>query len=100
MSKYDLYLNFDGGCWPNPSGLATWGFAIKNRRNETVMEASGSIGSGPHVSNNVAEYAAILQALRAVEDMAARGWRVLIRGNSDLDIRQMAGVPPRANTGR
>ena len=34
---------------------------------------------------------AILQALRAIEDMAAPGWRILISGDSNLVIRQMQG---------
>ena len=87
--KYDLYVNFDGGCWPNPGGRATWGIVVQNSAGETVLEASGVVGSGPMMSNNVAEYAAALRALQAIEDLAAPGWKVLLRGDSQIVIHKL-----------
>jgi ribonuclease HI len=86
---YDLYVCFDGGCWPNPGGHATWGIVVKNGAREVVMEAKGLVGSGSLMSNNVAEYVAALRALQAIQDLAAPGWRVLLRGDSQIVIDKL-----------
>ena len=88
LRQYDLYVNFDGGCWPNPGGEATWGIVIKNNRHETVIEDNGRIPPGK-TSNNVAEYAAVAKALEAINDLAGKGWRVLIRGDSQIVINKL-----------
>jgi ribonuclease HI len=87
--KYDLYVNFDGACWPNPGGRASWGVVVKNSAREVVMEAHGVVGFGPGMSNNVAEYVAALRALQAIQDLAAPGWKVLLRGDSQIVINKL-----------
>lgn len=90
--SYDLTVNYDGACGPvNPGGTASWGIVAKNVAGEVVMSAHGITGSGRGMSNNVAEYDALCQALKLVEDMAAPGWRVLVQGDSKLTVEQMAG---------
>jgi ribonuclease HI len=89
VANYDLTVNFDGSCWPNPGGRATWGIVVKNSAREVVMEAHGVVGSGPLMSNNVAEYVAALRALQAIQDLAAPGWRVLLRGDSQIVINKL-----------
>ena len=89
-----LIVYFDGLCEPvNPGGIATYGFIIyKDRRK--VAEGKGVVGAGflgDDVTNNVAEYTALIKALEwllahnLVEDL-------VIRGDSQLTIRQLQGV--------
>ena len=85
---YDLYVNFDGSCWPNPGGPAGWAFIIKNNRHETVLASSGVIPAG-RTSNNVAEYVAARMALEAIREIASDGWRVLLRGDSQIVIGKL-----------
>lgn len=89
-----LQANFDGGCWPNPGGRATWGCVLRNSYGEVILEGSGVVGEGFGMSNNVAEYYAVHQALKCVEDIAAPGWRVLVCGDSRIVIDKLrAGKP-------
>lgn len=81
---------FDGACEPyNPGGHGTWGVVVKQGE-ETVAEARGYIGEGDGVTNNVAEYTALLEALTyARDDLDAD--TVYVYGDSQLVIRQMTG---------
>jgi ribonuclease HI len=85
---YDYYVNFDGGCWPNPGGEAKWGYIVKDRDSKIVRSASGSVPPGC-TSNNVAEYVAITKALEAMQELAVSGDKVLIRGDSRLVINRI-----------
>ena len=79
---------FDGCCEPrNPGGHAAWG-AIMFRGKEKVCESAGYCGTGPQMSNNVAEYSgvtAILEWLQSENDIC------MIRGDSKLVIMQLSG---------
>jgi ribonuclease HI len=55
------------------------------------VEASGNVGRGPHVSNNVAEYAAAEMIFEAVSDLAWNGAKALIMGDSKLVVEQLNG---------
>ena len=52
-----------GLCEPNPGGIATWGFAVFCLHGNLSALYAGVIGSGENITNNVAEYAGVLQAL-------------------------------------
>jgi len=55
----------DGACLPvNPEGYATWAWVAVDPAGQAITSASGCLGHGPGQTNNVAEYAAVLQALR------------------------------------
>ena len=91
--RYAL-LFFDGLCEPvNPGGVATYGYAIyvDGRRIAADCGVVGSGMEGRDVTNNVAEYSALIAGLRRLLEL---GWRegVEIRGDSQLVIRQLQGV--------
>ena len=82
----------DGACEPvNPGGTATWGFVLFHGE-DRILYDSGVVGSGPAMSNNVAEYTAVVKALEAIQGLQApHGSRVLLRGDSRLWVRQLSG---------
>ena len=86
--NYDLIVSFDGGCHPNPGGRATWGVVVRNSLGQTVLESSGAIAPG-RTSNNVAEYVAARMALEAIMEVAAKGWRVLLMGDSQIVVGKL-----------
>lgn len=89
---YDLVGWFDGSCAPvNPGGTAGWGFVLHDRHGVEISREHGVVGSGPKMSNNVGEHAACANLLELVADLAGRRWRVLVFGDSNLVINQMAG---------
>lgn len=54
----------DGACMPkNPGGTATYGYVIK-KDGMIIGNGSGVIGTGKEMSNNVAEYEGLNQALK------------------------------------
>lgn len=86
---------FDGVCEPvNPGGHGAFGTLIKST-SEVIYEKGGYLGSGPHMSNNVAEYCGFVDGLRFLTENRQRlgvVFKVLIRGDSNLVIKQMSGV--------
>lgn len=83
-------VRFDGACEPvNPGGHGTWGFVIE-AGGDTLAKERGYIGEGEGITNNVAEYTALLEALEhAREEVSAAA--VDVRGDSQLVVRQLRG---------
>ncbi len=83
-SDADLVIHIDGGSRGNP-GDAGFGVHVQSRDGE-VTELYGFLG---RATNNVAEYEALLHALRHA---LARGARtVALYSDSELVVRQMSG---------
>jgi ribonuclease HI len=80
---------FDGAAGPmNPGGHGAYGLLVKNR-GVIVHQESQYIGHGPHISNNVSEYAGALAALKY---LLAKGIRLAtVYGDSQMVIRQLDG---------
>jgi len=83
---------FDGACEPvNPGGHASYGYVIYH--NKKKLEAvSGYVGVGPGMSNNVAEYEALVQALVMLNGLGLSKETILARGDSMLVVNQMSGL--------
>jgi hypothetical protein len=54
---------FDSACWPNPGGHGGYGALVK-QHDTAILSRSVYIGHGPHITNNVAEYAGCIAVLR------------------------------------
>ena len=81
---------FDGACGPvNPGGTATFGVVIKNSDGIVLLKEHGYVGHGSGMSNNVAEYAGVLQVLKYLAPRLPG--RVTIHGDSNLVINQLNG---------
>ena len=53
----------DGFCEPNPGGFACWGWVAYDRAGKELQQDFGCLGYGDGMTNNRAEYEAVLQAL-------------------------------------
>ncbi|MDH7500569.1 MAG: ribonuclease HI family protein [candidate division NC10 bacterium] len=80
-----LMIYIDGASRGNP-GPAGIGIAVVGPGGELLAEESVYIGEA---TNNVAEYSALLAALRKAKEMGAE--RVQVRTDSELLYRQMQG---------
>src|SRR4249920_1034997 len=80
-----LTLEFDGGSGGNP-GPAGIGVVVRAQDGTPLVTLGRFIG---RATNNVAEYKALITALQEARRLGAR--RIVIRGDSELVIRQMRG---------
>ncbi|MDX6498260.1 MAG: ribonuclease [Blastocatellia bacterium] len=78
---------FDGSCTINPGGTAKYGMIIKVN-GEIVHSASGVVGTGPKMSNNVAEYAGVVAVLEYLVANRVTG-KVTIFGDSLIVISKL-----------
>lgn len=86
-----ITIYFDGLCRPkNPGGVATYGYLIY-QDGKKVNSGQGTVGSGPGMTNNVAEYSALKQAAEWVSRDGGDD-EVVIKGDSQLVINQMKGT--------
>lgn len=84
-----IELYFDGACEPiNPGGTASFGWVLKQNR-KTLATGSGIVGKGTGMTNNVAEYAGIIEGVKAYLELPVKE-KLHIRGDSNLVI-QMVG---------
>jgi len=86
----------DGLCEPsNPGGYGCWGW-LAQYHGRTFKRRCGTLGRAPDMTNNRAEYAAVLDAMRDAVSILPRiraaGLRVVFRTDSQLIANQIAGV--------
>jgi len=94
MSRHDLgpapadeyVLHCDGASRGNP-GLASIGFALFDAQGTEVLGRGEVLGDG--ITNNVAEYTALLRGLEAALAHGVR--RIRARLDSELVVRQVLG---------
>jgi len=84
-TEEELHLHIDGASRGNP-GEAAFGVYATTPAGDEVASLYGYLG---RASNNVAEYQALLHALRHALARGAR--RVRVFSDSELVVRQMAG---------
>src|SRR5689334_8537270 len=80
-----LTLEFDGGSRGNP-GPAGIGIVLRSEDGTALVTLGRFIG---RATNNVAEYRALITAMHEAKKLGAK--KILIRGDSELIIRQMTG---------
>jgi ribonuclease HI len=80
-----LTLEFDGGSRGNP-GPAGIGVVVRAQDGTPLVTLGRFIGK---VTNNVAEYRALITAMEEARKLGAT--KILIRGDSELIIKQMRG---------
>jgi ribonuclease HI len=86
----DYLAWFDGACGPvNPGGTATYGIMIKAQDGTILVWEHGLVGKGSTMSNNVAEYAGVLQVLKYLSPRPPG--RVTVHGDSNLVTNQLNG---------
>jgi len=85
---------FDGACefWcgkRNPGGLATYGWLIHDGK-QVIAKGYGEVGRGQGMTNNIAEYTALIRAMEAYSVLKLPNYP-LIQGDSQLVIKQVSG---------
>ena len=85
MKDETFTLEFDGGARGNP-GPAGTGSVVRAADGTPLVTLGRYIG---RATNNVAEYKALITALREALKLGAK--RIVIRGDSELIVRQMTG---------
>jgi ribonuclease HI len=80
-----LTIHTDGASRGNP-GAAAYAYVI-SRDDETLAEEAGCLG---RMTNNQAEYTALVKALEHALDMG-RDFKVLLHSDSELMVKQMRG---------
>src|SRR3982750_3288988 len=80
-----LTLEFDGGSRGNP-GPAGIGVVIRAKDGTPLVTLGRFIG---RATNNVAEYRALITALEEAKKLGVK--KLLIRGDSELIVKQMRG---------
>ncbi|OYV08375.1 MAG: ribonuclease HI [Methanosaeta sp. ASP1-1] len=85
-----ITIYFDGLCYPrNPGGVAAYGYAVY-RDGKPIWRGFGAVGEGRGMTNNVAEYEALMAAARWLVDEGIEE-KIIIKGDSELVIKQMRG---------
>ncbi len=95
MSTISLFC--DGLCEPrNPGGYACWAWLAKQPNGKTIKTAYGCFGRGPGMTAPLAEYHAVLNAMRytvtRLDLLRERGLAVQVYSDSQLIIRQITGA--------
>lgn len=85
MNKKRLFIYTDGACRGNP-GEGGIGVVIKDDEGNTIKKISRYIGK---TTNNIAEYTALLSALKAIKDYTPDC--IKIHSDSELLVNQMGG---------
>lgn len=84
----------DGLCEPqNPGGRACWAWLARSPRGKVLRGGYGCLGVGPGMTNNLAEYHAVLNALRytitRLDLLIEKRLSVAVYSDSQLVIRQI-----------
>ena len=94
MTKSRLILHFDGSCWPNPGGVAKYGWIIEAEQGDGTVSPVAT-GKGPvrheWTSNNIAEWCGLRAALEWLSHYQIGVSRLTIVGDSQLVLCQLDG---------
>jgi len=86
-NRRDVTVHISGFCDQN---LATYGFVIYVD-GEKVHEGCGVAGEGEEMSNDVAEFVALIEVLKYLRDNGYDKDRIIVRANSQLLVNTMSG---------
>jgi ribonuclease HI len=92
---YDFTLSTDGGSRGNP-GPSGAGAVIQDSSGATIKEISRDLGT---MTNNQAEYSALIFGLEGLRELGATGKKILVRMDSELIVQQLKGVYKVKNVG-
>lgn len=88
-----INVYFDGACEPNPNGVCTWGFIVQDGE-KLLREDSGVFtpqSDDKRTTNNIAEYCGLIKALLWLKNAEIIDHGIIVRGDSQLVIKQMSG---------
>lgn len=84
-----IEIYFDGACEPiNPGGTASCGYLVK-RDGKVIIQGSKMIGVGKGMTNNIAEYTGLIEAIKAISNLNTKE-KVKICGDSNIVCNTVA----------
>jgi ribonuclease HI len=87
-----IEAHFDGACEPNPNGVAAYAVIVR-RDGEVIHQVAERVPNLGHgTSNNLAEYAGLVAALKFLIGASLQREPVGIIGDSQVVINQMFGT--------
>lgn len=89
MTESYILVHFDGSCLNNPGGPGGWGFSVSDL-NGVSHKKFGKL-TLKNLTNNEAEFIALIQALKWLEDNKYQDKRIIIKGDSNLVIKMTQG---------
>lgn len=90
IANVPLEVWIDGACEPvNPGGTASYGLVVK-QRDKTILRKAEVVGSGEKMSNNVAEYCALIALLEWCKANNINS-NITVYSDSILLVNQMSG---------
>lgn len=95
MNDNILYFYVDGGCEPsNPGGYGTWSWSMQYQ-GRIYAEQYGCLGKHEYMTNNIAEYNGLIEALTyaiGYKDRIRKAKQsIVIRADSQLVVKQVSG---------
>ena len=86
-----IVIHTDGSVEPvNPGGVATWAFTIEWDKGSGFVK-HGVIGEGEGMTNSVAEYVALVEALKWLETQGWNNEEIMVYSDSEMLVGQMLG---------
>lgn len=85
-----LYLYCDGAIEPkNPGGHGVGGWVLKDETGRVLAKGCKSYGQRPDMTNNIAEYGAVIAGLDELVQAGKNDSAVVVRSDSELVIKQL-----------
>lgn len=84
-----ITVYIDGLAEPRNPGIGTFGYVIYND-GKKIKESNGFAGES--VTNNYAEYTALLKALKELVELGLTMEELIIKSDSRLLVKQMSGI--------
>jgi ribonuclease HI len=83
----EIRITFGGLCRPDPGGIGVWGYTVQSD-GQLVRRAAGTAGEGQQMSIHVADFTALLEALKWLASSGMEG-DVTLSGSSTLVLFQV-----------
>lgn len=84
-----LFVNCDGSIRPkNPGGYAGGGYVVRSLQKH-IKTGYVDLGQSPEMTNNIAEYAAVLASLEYLVDNNLIDHCIFVRTDSNLVVHQL-----------
>lgn len=80
-----MIVHCDGAITQNPGGTASYGYVLEPVHGE-VLEGKGIIGHGAEMTVNVAEYVALIEALKHAVTLADEDEGITVYLDSDIVV--------------